>query len=99
LIWDILKLTHRFVGPLVQFQKCLAGLARGEKVADVRIRKGDMLGELQDSFNEFLHSPYAPGLDQGLPAARNSEPDQAATICDDADAVKIDVESVQSLIG
>src|SRR5216684_352017 len=50
LVWDVLKLTHRFVGPLVQFQRRLALLARGEKVTDVRIRKGDFLGELQDSF-------------------------------------------------
>ena len=48
LVWDVLKLTHRFVGPLVQFQRCLANLARGEMVREVRIRKGDFLGELQE---------------------------------------------------
>jgi hypothetical protein len=98
LIWDVLKLTHRFVGPLVQFQKCLAGLARGEKVADVRIRKGDLLGELENSFNEFLHSPYAPGNGSELLAAQSAEPSPAAALCDDADAVKVDVEDIQGSI-
>src|SRR5258707_12756086 len=36
LVWDVLKLTHRFVGPLVQFQRCLGALACGEMVRQFR---------------------------------------------------------------
>lgn len=56
--WDILRLTHRLVGPLGRFRNCLKMLAKGERVVQVNIRRGDLLGELQDAFNEFLASPY-----------------------------------------
>jgi hypothetical protein len=94
LVWDVLKLTHRFVGPLIQFQRCLTRMTNGEHVAEVKIRKHDFLGELQDSFNEFLRSPYAPGWHRQvrLPGVPESGP--ASPICDDAEAVKVDVEEI-----
>jgi hypothetical protein len=98
LVWDVLKVTHRFVGPLVQFQRCLASLARGEQVAEVKLRQGDFLGELRDSFNEFLHSPYAPGQDPE--PARPPVSESAVTIStgDEADVVKADVENILEAI-
>lgn len=57
-LWDVLKFSHRVVGPLVRFRHCLKLLSQGESVTQVTIRKGDFLMELQDAFNEFLASPY-----------------------------------------
>lgn len=59
-VWDVLKLTHKFVGPLVRFKHVLKMLTKGEPVQQVRIRKGDFLVDLEASFNEFLASPYNP---------------------------------------
>jgi hypothetical protein len=70
----VLKLTHRFVGPLIQFQRCLARMTSGEKVTEVNIRKGDFLGELQDSFNDFLRSPFAPGRSRAFARTALSRP-------------------------
>ncbi len=96
LVWDVLKLTHRFVGPLVQFQRCLTSLARGELVKEVRIRKGDFLGELQDSFNEFLRSPYAPKEGTEVAAASPSPSPQSIAIDDDATRLKADIDSLRA---
>lgn len=57
-MWDVLKLTHRFVGPLVRVKNSLAMLGRGEQVGEVRFRNGDFLIDLQESFNQFLKSPF-----------------------------------------
>src|SRR5262245_35250472 len=48
-MWDALAFSHRIVGPLVRFRHCLKLLSKGERVTEVRIRKGDFLVELQDS--------------------------------------------------
>jgi hypothetical protein len=97
LIWDVLKLTHRFVGPFVQFQRTLARLARGEKVTEVRIRTDDFLGELQDAFNEFLRaSPLLDREAERLPA-QVAQPRQP-TESDDAQAVLAGVEEIKASV-
>ncbi len=55
-LWDLLKFSHRVVGPLIPFQRAIESLTAGEKVADVRLRQGDLLSELQSSFNQYLAS-------------------------------------------
>ena len=94
LAWDVLKLTHRFVGPLIQFQRCLTRMTNGEHVAEVKIRQHDFLGELQDSFNEFLCSPYAPGRGRDARLARVPESGPANSIGGDAEAVKVEFEDI-----
>jgi methyl-accepting chemotaxis protein len=58
--WDMLRQTHRVAGPLVRFQNALRQLAAGEPVERIRLRKGDLVLELQDAFNEFLESAQSP---------------------------------------
>lgn len=55
-IWDLLKFSHRIVGPLVRFQRTLESLTAGETISNVQLRKGDLLFELQASFNQYLTS-------------------------------------------
>jgi hypothetical protein len=54
--WDILVLTHKISGPIVRFQQCLRQLARGERIAPVQLRKGDLLIGFQTTFNEYVAS-------------------------------------------
>lgn len=61
LLWDTLRVTHRIAGPVVRFKKALKKLSQGETVAPIQLRDGDLMGELQDAFNEFLASRHAPG--------------------------------------
>ena len=53
-VWDLIKMTHRVVGPLVRFDSTLRALQAGKDVKSVQLRKGDMLIEFQATFNEFL---------------------------------------------
>ncbi len=53
-VFDMLKLTNRFCGPLVQLRRAMRALARGEDVKPVRFRKGDYWTELADEFNAML---------------------------------------------
>lgn len=55
-LWDLLKFSHRVVGPLVRFQRTLESLTAGETVTDVKLRRGDLLFDLQNSFNQYLAS-------------------------------------------
>lgn len=78
ILWDVLKTTHRVAGPLVRFQNTLNQLARGEKVPEMRLRKGDLLVELQDAFNRYLRSAdlIAEQKDQ-TPNQANTAPEEA----------------------
>lgn len=55
-LWDLLKFSHRVVGPLVRFQRTIESLTAGEKVDEVRLRNGDLLFDLQTTFNQYLTS-------------------------------------------
>lgn len=54
LLWDMLKMTHRIVGPLIRFQRAIEALQRGERLEEVTLRTGDLLIEYQIAFNQFL---------------------------------------------
>lgn len=55
-LWDLLKFSHRVVGPLVRFQRTLESLTAGETIQEVRLRHGDLLFDLQTTFNQYLAS-------------------------------------------
>jgi hypothetical protein len=63
---DMVRLTHQVAGPLVRFRNGLRQLAEGREVENIKLRKGDLLTEFQDSFNEFLASERRQN---GWPAA------------------------------
>jgi len=51
---DMMKMTHRIAGPLVRFRRTLRDLSEGKQVPPLKLRKGDLLMEFQDEFNEYL---------------------------------------------
>ena len=53
-IIDLVRLTHRIAGPIVQFQRKLKQMTAGEPVQRVRLRKGDFMEELEAVFNEYI---------------------------------------------
>ena len=55
-LWDLLKFSHRVVGPLIPFQRSIERLTAGEQVTEVRLRHGDLLSDLQSAFNQYLTS-------------------------------------------
>jgi hypothetical protein len=51
LLLDILKLSHRWVGPISRLRYTLHALSRGEVVPPVRFREGDYWQELAGDLN------------------------------------------------
>lgn len=53
-MFDFVQFSHRIAGPLVRFRNTLHQLIDGQVVEKVQLRKGDLLTEFQDTFNDFL---------------------------------------------
>jgi methyl-accepting chemotaxis protein len=53
-IWDTVKLSHRFAGPMYRLQKALQDLAAGDEPSPIRLRKGDFWKDVADDFNAML---------------------------------------------
>jgi len=51
LLFDIVKLSHRWVGPVHRLRTSLQALSRGEPVTPIRLREGDFWQELAGDFN------------------------------------------------
>ncbi|MCA9126707.1 MAG: hypothetical protein KDB22_06470 [Planctomycetales bacterium] len=52
-VYDSVKLSHRFVGPVLRLKQGLRKLAAGEAVPEMRFREGDFWKELSDDFNQL----------------------------------------------
>ncbi len=50
-IYDTIKLSHRFAGPILRLKESLKGLADGEEVAHLKFRENDFWRELSEDFN------------------------------------------------
>ena len=53
-VWDVIRFTHRVVGPIVRFRKLMRDITNGQPVRLVQLRAGDQLMEMQDDFNAML---------------------------------------------
>ncbi|HVX63523.1 MAG TPA: hypothetical protein VHC19_23075 [Pirellulales bacterium] len=51
MVYDIIVVTHRLVGPLLRLRGAMRRLANGETVEPIRFRKGDFWQEFADEFN------------------------------------------------
>lgn len=54
LIWDVLKLSHSIVGPILRLRTTIQALNRGEEVEPVKLRRGDYCLELAADLNELI---------------------------------------------
>ena len=61
-VYDALRLSHRFAGPMVNLKKNLSKLARGETVAPLRFRDGDFWQEITNDFNQCDRAFEVNGL-------------------------------------
>lgn len=51
ILLDLLKLSHRWVGPVFRLRKCLHALSRREPVPPIRFRNGDFWQDLAGDIN------------------------------------------------
>lgn len=50
-LMDVLKLSNRFVGPILRLRSAMRALARGEMVEPIKFRKDDFWQEFAGEFN------------------------------------------------
>lgn len=58
-IWDVIKLTHRFAGPILRLRNIFRDLANGGRAPRLRFRPGDYWQGIADDFNSFYESHVA----------------------------------------
>jgi methyl-accepting chemotaxis protein len=75
--WDLIRFSHRLVGPLVRFRKTIQDIANGEAVRPIKLRDGDYLQELRDDFNQMLESLQKRGVEIIKPTAPAEDCDGA----------------------
>lgn len=51
---DLVRLSHRIAGPLVRFKAAVNAMIADQEVRRIRLRKGDLLTELETTFNEYV---------------------------------------------
>jgi methyl-accepting chemotaxis protein len=51
MLWDLVRFSHRFAGPMVRLRSSMLRAAAGEHVAPIRFRQGDYWQDLADAFN------------------------------------------------
>jgi hypothetical protein len=54
LLWDMVRVTHRFAGPLVRFKRHLREAAAGGPLTPLHFRDGDDWPELAEAYNSLL---------------------------------------------
>ncbi|MDA1049225.1 MAG: hypothetical protein O3C40_01935 [Planctomycetota bacterium] len=51
IVWDLLRLSHRFVGPMIRLKNAMRDLADGKQVRPISFREGDFWCEFSAEFN------------------------------------------------
>lgn len=77
ILYDLVKLSHRWVGPIYRLRTALQSLGRGETVTPIRFREGDYWQELAGDFNV---------VSAELTRRRKSEPSPAPPTDSEANA-------------
>jgi hypothetical protein len=72
-IYDIVRLSNRFCGPLFRLRRQMRALARGEHVAPVSFRDGDFWPEFAQEFNALLVRVQASRVAAGSPVEEEEE--------------------------
>jgi nitrogen fixation/metabolism regulation signal transduction histidine kinase len=71
--WLGLLASHKVAGPIYQIRKSMAKVASGDMTVRIRLRNGDKLTEVADTFNEMMETVSARvGPDE--PTGRVGEP-------------------------
>jgi hypothetical protein len=69
MLWEIVRLTHRFVGPLKQLGSEFRRLAEGGDIRAIKFRQGDFADEVEEAFNQYVASQLAARESESVSAA------------------------------
>ena len=74
-ILDLVRLSNRFVGPMVRLRHSMRALARGEHVEPIHFRDGDFWQEFADEFNQVAQKiqDQPPATEPASPPSREED--------------------------
>ena len=70
---DILRVSNRFAGPLLQLRRSMRELAAGKPVKPIRFRKGDFWQEFAEEFNAVAARVQGPSASPTCDEEEESE--------------------------
>ena len=73
-LYDTIKLSNRFVGPVVRFRNSIRDFSNGKQVKPIAFRDDDFWQELADDFNKMLESSNQQNAVE--PRAAEQQPQQ-----------------------
>ena len=79
-IYDSLRVSHRFAGPFLRLKRAVKQLADGETVQPLHFRDGDFWQDVADDFNRVLER-IQPSADRTSPAIAIAAESPAADEC------------------
>ena len=77
-VYDIIRTSNRFTGPLLRLRRSMRALAAGEQVKEIRFRDGDFWQDLAEDFNAVARRVQNDGGSGGDDAAQSSETNQTS---------------------
>ena len=69
-VWDTVKFSHRFAGPMYRISKAVRGLVEGEEFRPIKLRKGDFWEDCANDLNVLVER-WTSQETQEAPAAAN----------------------------
>ena len=80
LIRDVIRVSHRHIGPIYRLRNALRDLADGKPVPTVRFRQSDMWGDLADEFNRVAARLQDTDLADAAESEEAAEDEQPALV-------------------
>lgn len=79
-IYDTVRLSHRFAGPIVRLRRALNDVAEGKKPVKIKFRDGDFWKDLADEYNILVEKGFLTEVprEQSTPVEQQEEPTAAA---------------------
>ena len=71
ILFDVVRISNRFVGPVYRLRQSMRRLARGEEVQPIKFREGDFWQTFADEFNHIL-AMDREAASQGPPTQQTS---------------------------
>ena len=81
-LWDLVRSSNRFVGPVCRLRRSMRALADGEDVGPVHFREGDFWFDFAEDFNRVVAVARSSGL---------VEPDQSEQLAKPASAAECEL--------
>lgn len=78
-VFDAVRLSHRFTGPMIRIRKSMQRAAKGEKVESIKLRETDYWQDIADDLNALLEEFNAlkPGSSDSTPSREEQVLDAA----------------------